>query len=182
MKYQIGDKVRIKSKEWYKKNKDEDDYIEGVWGFTSGMSAYCGEVATITQVVDDYYDIDIDNGKWHWQDFMFEEKILSETLVQDLASIISKHNLSVKIEERDGGIFVKPIEKEDDLPIDTPCMVCTKLEEDWHLRYYAGNKRVFCDGKKSDDRKLPIQWRYIIPFDKFNPNDIEGSLKHNIVK
>lgn len=72
-----------------------------------------------------------------------------------------------------------------DLPIDTPVMI--KLNSDYRgfsLRYYAGNGRVFCDGLNSANKCKRIintlTASVIIPFDKFNPNDIEESMKHNI--
>lgn len=48
MKYKPGDKVRIKSLDWYNENKDEDgrvycDYI----GFCKEMINYCGKELTI---------------------------------------------------------------------------------------------------------------------------------------
>lgn len=64
-----------------------------------------------------------------------------------------------------------------DLPIDTPVMV---ESYGWCLGFYAGNGRVFVNGN-SHTSKLALGVSCIIPFDKFNPNDIEGSLKYNIV-
>lgn len=51
MKYKPGDKVRIKSLDWYNTNKDETgrvmcDYI----GFCKEMTKYCGEVLTIMTI------------------------------------------------------------------------------------------------------------------------------------
>ena len=51
MKYKPGDKVRIKSLDWYKANKDENgrvmcDYI----GFCKEMAKYCGAVLTIMTI------------------------------------------------------------------------------------------------------------------------------------
>ena len=51
MKYKPGDKVRIKSLEWYNANKDETgrvmfDYI----GFCKEMAKYCGKVLTIMTI------------------------------------------------------------------------------------------------------------------------------------
>lgn len=48
MKYKVGDKVRIKSKEWYEENRntygdvDDDSAV-----FNSSMEKYCGREATI---------------------------------------------------------------------------------------------------------------------------------------
>lgn len=66
-----------------------------------------------------------------------------------------------------------------DLPIDTPMMV-SENKVRWLLRYYAGDGKVWRDGCKSNGG-VKVPWPIIIPFDKFNPNDIEGSLKYNIV-
>jgi hypothetical protein len=51
MKYKVGDKVRIKSLDWYNANKDENgrvycDYI----GFCKEMTKYCGKVLTIMTI------------------------------------------------------------------------------------------------------------------------------------
>ena len=51
MKYKPGDKVRIKSFDWYNANKDETgrvmcDYI----GFCQEMTKYCGTVLTIMTI------------------------------------------------------------------------------------------------------------------------------------
>ena len=51
MKYKPGDKVRIKSLDWYNSNKDETgrvmcDYI----GFCKEMTKYCGKVLTIMTI------------------------------------------------------------------------------------------------------------------------------------
>jgi hypothetical protein len=51
MKYKPGDKVRIKSLDWYNSNKDEIgrvmcDYI----GFCKEMTKYCGAVLTIMTI------------------------------------------------------------------------------------------------------------------------------------
>lgn len=68
-----------------------------------------------------------------------------------------------------------------DLPIDTTVVVSDN-KINWRLRYYAGNNLAYQGGYKSKDAKVEIYWKYIIPFDKFNPNNIEESLKYNIVK
>ena len=49
MKYKIGDKVRIKSADWYIDNKNNYGNIEFADGyvFTLSMSKYCGKILTI---------------------------------------------------------------------------------------------------------------------------------------
>lgn len=84
MKYKIGDKVRIKSLDWYNQNKDNNGDIVGeVRGiFVPPMSKYCGEEATITLILAAHaYCLDIDNGAWVWSEYMFEETNLHETIL-----------------------------------------------------------------------------------------------------
>ena len=72
MKHKVGEEVRVKSLDWYNKNKDENwDIIS--CGFTKLMSEYCGMTATIRRVSDSYYKIDIDNGNFFWNENMFED-------------------------------------------------------------------------------------------------------------
>lgn len=74
MKYKVGDKVRIKSLEWYNSNKDKQgDVTVCINFFVLQMSQYCGKIATITRVSLESYKIDIDNSTWNWTDEMFED-------------------------------------------------------------------------------------------------------------
>lgn len=74
MIYKVGDKVRIKSKEWYDENKDEDGNVNIPFLFNSEMSYYCGEITTITKIEKySYYRIYLDGEKWNWSDEMFDE-------------------------------------------------------------------------------------------------------------
>ena len=83
MEYKVGDKVRIKSLEWYKSaDKNEDGHIEGYNGvlFTMGMTKYCGCDAKIIEVRSSsewkgFAKLDIDGCDWSWYDWMFEENI-----------------------------------------------------------------------------------------------------------
>ena len=79
MKYKIGDKVKIKSLEWYNQNKNSSGGIDCFYqNFVKGMSMYCGDTATITYVSLYRYTLDIDEGYWAWDDLMFEDDSLNE--------------------------------------------------------------------------------------------------------
>lgn len=118
-------------------------------------------------------------------DLFFRHHPKLYTAIAEAVKSVVNADTSVEIEEKDGTVIIRAIEKKsEDLPIDYPVMVNDRLDidSDWKLRYYAGDGWTFeCNAKKSDNTAL-IRWNYIIPFDKFNPNDIEESLKHNIVK
>ena len=71
MKYKVGDKVRIR----------EDLITEERYGgltFVPSMEQYKGKVVTITNIIVNFdddccYNIDIDDGNWHWTDGMLED-------------------------------------------------------------------------------------------------------------
>lgn len=195
MSYNVGNKVRIKSVEWYNENKNKEGIVEmghGIFDFVKPMAEYLGKEANITEIVDDgVYLIDLDGGDCYWADEMFEglvsveKPIISTEMIKDIAEVIKTHNLGVSVSENDGKLIIEPlkVEKEDeDLPIDTPCMVSPKDKKEWHLRYYSGNKQCYGEGDTSINYGYMSSWDYIIPFDKFNPKDIKESLKYNIVK
>ena len=49
MKYKPGDKVKIKSLDWYNANKNEKGIIPcGDYNFTELMTPLCGKIVTIT--------------------------------------------------------------------------------------------------------------------------------------
>ena len=72
VKYNIGDKVVVKSFEWYNENKNADETVDVPKSFVQGMSSYCGRVVTIERKGWDCYYIIEDNGSYVWSDEMFE--------------------------------------------------------------------------------------------------------------
>lgn len=187
MKHKVGDKVRIKSIEWYNQNKGDKEYfsVNGE-GFTSEMSKYCGKVATIIAIGkhEEAFRINIDKGKFWYNEGMIEEtpdstsdtfRNIADT-IRKIAEIIRKNNIGLSVKEQDGGILILPCKNEEgDLPIYAPVMVSDDLIN-WLFRRYAGNKKAFsCEGASS------MYWKYIVPFSQFDPHSLDETLKHNIV-
>ena len=81
-KLELGQKVIIKSLDWYNSNKNGYTGIVTLTteSFISDMAAYCGKTATIVDVYKDLdggsdafmYRIDLDHRDWNWTDEMFE--------------------------------------------------------------------------------------------------------------
>jgi hypothetical protein len=73
MEYKIGDKVRIKSFDWYNQNKDEDGVVRcGDRVFDDYMSVFCGSIVTIGEIYHIGYDIKEDMQCRTWNEDMFE--------------------------------------------------------------------------------------------------------------
>ena len=71
MKYRPGDKVKIKSLDWYYSNSDCIGDIQcGDWYFTLSQALYCGKVLTISAICDDFYMMK--GIGHHWTDEMIE--------------------------------------------------------------------------------------------------------------
>ncbi len=71
MKYNVGDRVRIKNFDWFRN--------EGANMVVVYMTKYYGEVVTITSVHKGFYRIKEDGGQYCWIDEMFECKVEEET-------------------------------------------------------------------------------------------------------
>lgn len=186
MKYKVGDVVRIKSRN---KLRNIESHITGKLGY-AGLTATILTADVGVDGNDEGYKIDLDKKEWWWFDMDFddsfsynpEKSILSEEMIKDIAEVVKKYNLGVCVSEKEGSIIIEPLKAEEDLPIDTPVIVSTINKKDWKLRYYAGNKQCYGEGDRSNDYRYMSSWDCIIPFDRFSPNDIEESLKYNIVK
>ena len=73
MEYKIGDKVKIKSLDWYNQNKDEDGIVHcGDKVFDDYMSVLCGSIVTIGEIYHIGYDIKEDMQCRTWTKDMFE--------------------------------------------------------------------------------------------------------------
>ena len=78
MKYNVGDKVRIKSLDWYNENKDEYGYIDcGSRAFFTQMSDWCGKIVTIKEIckTDCYH---LEEYDFDWTDEMIEGLVEEE--------------------------------------------------------------------------------------------------------
>lgn len=81
LKFKVGDRVRVKSLEWYNSSKGAkgnilSSEIAGV-DFVKGMDIFCGQVSQIQEVSGNYYIMQ-DCGCYCWQDWMLEDEIFTE--------------------------------------------------------------------------------------------------------
>ena len=86
MKYKVGDKVRVKSLDWYNANKDEYGVVlveNGDYMFCKSDIEWCGKIVTIAEVcLNEYYRIVEDFNKYRWTDEMIEGLVEEETLIE----------------------------------------------------------------------------------------------------
>ena len=89
LKYKVGDYVRIKSLDWYNKNKDNYGAIYAGNGFCfwKNMTRHCGEIMKITTVKVDPEDSNkgfyfMENSDEKWTDGMIEGLVEEETLIE----------------------------------------------------------------------------------------------------
>ena len=84
MKYKVGDRVKIKSLDWYNENKNEDGNIRYNHGtayhifFTKYMSIFCGETVTIKCVYEKSYYMNETGSCEFWTDEMIEGLVEEE--------------------------------------------------------------------------------------------------------
>ena len=81
MKYKAGDKVRIKSLDWYNENKDDNREIKFENGiFTILKSTFLGQIMTIEEITPEkQYILIEDRYKTLWTDEMIEGLVEEET-------------------------------------------------------------------------------------------------------
>ena len=82
MKYKVGDRVRIKSLDWYNNNRDRIDEVAcGNTNFIPDMVKYCEGIVTISSIppILKVYHIKEDGGMFNWTDEMIEGLAEEET-------------------------------------------------------------------------------------------------------
>ena len=80
LKYKIGDRVRIKSLDWYNKNKNEDGIIGcGNANFIPNMKIYCGDILTICDINEELSYYYVIGCQYTFKDEMIECKVEEET-------------------------------------------------------------------------------------------------------
>ena len=82
MEYKVGDKVKVKSLDWYNANKNSEGVVNfhNLLFFDELMSEFCGKVVTIDAYIPrgNYYDIKEDGKVNLWSDDMFEGLAIEE--------------------------------------------------------------------------------------------------------
>ena len=72
-KYKVGDKVRVKSLEWYNSNKSENGNVDRESPFfLEKMSEYCGKEIEV-RCVNPNGEYFLKGNEWMWEDWMFED-------------------------------------------------------------------------------------------------------------
>ena len=105
MRYKVGDKVKIKSLDWYNKNKDKRGHVDyGKHLFYFIMSQYCGKIFTISNVYSDYYLMSENKYEYRWTDEMIEGLVEEEpnqenveTKIESTGFVQMGKNVSVNI-------------------------------------------------------------------------------------
>ena len=89
--YKVGDKVRVKSLDWYNTNKNSEGTIifNGFRIFDEDLSKFCGKVVTIESYNSRwyYYDIKEDEKVNFWYDEMFEDPAIEEEPQEKMVSL-----------------------------------------------------------------------------------------------
>jgi hypothetical protein len=79
MRYKVGDRVRIKSLDWYNENKDEFGVSCSTQRFTPNMSWYCGKILIISCIIESKGCYKMLDAYYYWTDEMIECKVEEET-------------------------------------------------------------------------------------------------------
>ena len=69
----VGDKVKIKSREWYERWKNGCGYVDIPGHFILPMEKFCGEVLTVEEFRYGCFKMKEDECKWNFSPEMFEE-------------------------------------------------------------------------------------------------------------
>ena len=80
MRYKVGDRVKIKSLDWYNKNKDTNGNVNcGSKLFTKEMSKYCEKIMIITYISNlNIIRMGMDNH--YWIEDMIEDIVTPDKL------------------------------------------------------------------------------------------------------
>lgn len=69
----VGDRVKIKSREWYEKWKKGSGFVDVLHHFSPLMVEFCGEVLTVEEIRLGHFIMKEDRRKWDFSPEMFEE-------------------------------------------------------------------------------------------------------------
>lgn len=105
MKYKVGDKVKIKSLDWYNANRDYNGNVEcGFYYFIEEMTKYCGKILTIGEVYRNEYELQ-EGENFIWTDEMFDSIIENPDDVESKTTSEQMVNLKMICEYLDKELY-----------------------------------------------------------------------------
>ena len=107
-KYKVGDKVIVKSLDWYNQNKDTFGTVNVPCSFVRDMSRFCGKVVTIRSVGFSSYYIE-ESYSYSWSDEMFEglaEEMWAYPKTKDVKDLPKTFDECVKIVGINDGVLL----------------------------------------------------------------------------
>ena len=140
MKYKVGDKVRIKSLDWFYDNRDSIDEVTcGNAIFIPDMVEYCGRIVTISSVLPTFevYRIKEDGGMFNWTDDMIEGDMI-EALASKTAGSIEMNAISFKSNLKYNRVTISSANCADEVEV--------HLDDDYEVVYRDG--KMFAIKKK----------------------------------
>lgn len=156
MKYKVGDRVKIKSLDWYNENKDKDGVVHcGDTGFDNYMSVFCGSVVTIGWVYPyNRYDIREDMHYRTWTDEMIEglaeeeNNHLTETVVDAVRESNDRYRIVLDprfdIEVDEGEYYAVRRKKEYPKTYEECCKVLGYDDRETYCIFHTGaDERLF---------------------------------------
>lgn len=141
MRFKKGDRVRIKSLDWYYENRDKIDQIDcGNVCFVRNMATLCGKIVTISSVRTslEVYRIKEDDGEFNWTDEMIERLV-----------------------ERDGKTYPYKIGDRVVLKGRNRCAIITDLKYD-----SFGNLSYYINIDNDKDNSIVYPTDLLLPYDK----------------
>ena len=169
MKYQIGDRVKIKSFDWFRNG--------ACIGFSTLMSKYCGEVLTIQSKTNmNTYCMKEDGGQFFWSDDMIEGAMNISKLGTTANPVEPKLNANCLTRERVDELTKLAIKIDKELPSGDQNV--WELPDGYQFVDENGNvinaKKIALEKKKTEYPKTYEECREIIKLGK--EHTLEGEI------
>ena len=144
----VGDKVKIKSREWYDKWKDSEGDVQVLYCFIEVMAKHCGRVFTVKGVNLDSRDylfkFEEDEEEMNWSLEMFEE-VYPQELSKEVEHAKALEALAISVNELD-----KAVKATSAIPAINPvqgigiAIDWSKLVSDTAARITLPQQNLFC--------------------------------------
>ena len=182
MRFKVGDRVRIKSLDWYNENKDEYGYVRCIDSlFTPEHSKYCGCEFTISHITEFRIPSYVmDNNGHEWTDEMIEGFVEEENVLNKWTglkvelelskSVIGVSNVESLHGERFMSGFVKAIippegyqfVDENGNVINTTKIVLEKKKKEYPKTYEECCKVLNTDDDSIIDISVPLHYNHLL--------------------